>query len=168
MRLRRGSVEQLAALADLHRSFERGRIEYWLFGGWAVDFHAGAITRTHADIDLAVWLADHGKIAELLGTDGWTHVPEPDEDGSTGYQRDRVRIELAFLARDGDGDVHTPLRHGRAGWAAGAFGCDVAELQGVRARVIGLGALRNEKAQEREDPVAIAKDRADLRTLSRL
>jgi Aminoglycoside-2''-adenylyltransferase len=167
-RSRRSTLEQLAALADVDRSFERGRIEYWLFGGWAVDFHAGAITRTHADIDLAVWLADHGKIAELMGAGGWTHVPERDEDGSTGYRRGEVRIELAFLARDGDGDVYTPLRHGRARWAAGAFGGDVAELQGVRARVIGLEALRNEKAQDREDPVAIAKDRADLRTLSRL
>jgi hypothetical protein len=27
---------------------------YWLFGGWAVDFHAGRVTRDHADIDLAV------------------------------------------------------------------------------------------------------------------
>jgi hypothetical protein len=55
-------------------------------------------------------------------------------------------------------DVHQSFERARS----------TAELEGVRARVIGLGALRNEKAQDREDPVAMAKDRADLRTLSRL
>jgi hypothetical protein len=28
-------------------------IAYWLFGGWAVDFHAGQVTREHGDIDIA-------------------------------------------------------------------------------------------------------------------
>jgi hypothetical protein len=38
-------AEQLVALARVHELLVRHRIEYWLFGGWAVDFHAGAITR---------------------------------------------------------------------------------------------------------------------------
>jgi hypothetical protein len=37
----------------------------------------------------------------------------------------------------------------------------------VRARVIGLRALRADKAERREDPVVAAKDRADLASLSR-
>ena len=32
-----------------------------LRGGWAVDLHAGAVTREHDDIDIAVWLDDVGK-----------------------------------------------------------------------------------------------------------
>ena len=46
--------EQLAALEELHRLLERHRIEYWLFGGWAVDFHTGTVTRPHDDLDMAV------------------------------------------------------------------------------------------------------------------
>jgi Aminoglycoside-2''-adenylyltransferase len=161
-------MEQLAALAQLHDRFERHGIEYWLFGGWAVDFHAGAVTRPHADLDAAVWLEDDARIAELLQADGWVHSPRADEDGSTLYVRGEVRLELAFLARADDGEVYTPVRDGRAAWAPGAFEDDVAELGGVRARVISLRALKEEKSGPRDDATASAKDRADLATLADL
>jgi hypothetical protein len=83
------------------------------------------------------------------------------------YFRAGVRLELAFLARDDDGRVYTPLREGRAGWPDGAFGSDVADLDGTRARVITLEALRREKSQAQDDPRAAAKDRADLESLTR-
>ena len=160
-------ADQLVALARLDEVLLRHRIEYWLFGGWAVDFHAGAVTRPHDDLDVAVWLKDHERIAELLAAEGWKHAPEEDEDGYTGYERGAVRLELAFLASDEDGRVYTPLRKGRAAWPNEAFEDDVAELLGVRARVIALGALEADKSETRDDPLVAAKDRADLATLSR-
>ena len=159
--------EQLAALAQVHELLERHGIEYWLFGGWAVDFHAGSVTRAHDDVDIAVWVEDHKRIAGLLAADGWRHAPETGEDGYTGYERGAARLELAFLARDEDGQVHTPLREGRAAWPDEAFETDIAELRGVRARVISLRALKAEKAEVREDSIVAAKDRADSVTLSR-
>jgi hypothetical protein len=41
---------------------------------------------------------------------------EEQEDGYTGYERDGVRLELAFLARAEDGQVYTPLKEGRSAW----------------------------------------------------
>jgi len=161
-------VEQLAALGRVHDLLEGHGIEYRLFGGWAVDFYAGSITRPHDDIDIAVWLKDHGRIAELLAADGWKHVPEEDENGGTGYERGAVRLELMFLVRGDDGRVYIPLREGRALWSDEALGSDVAELHGVRARVVGLDALKRGKARFRDDPDEAAKDRADTATLSRL
>jgi hypothetical protein len=160
--------DQLAALAGVHQLFERHGIEYWLFGGWAVDFHAGSVTRSHDDLDLGVWLADNTRIAALLEADGWKHAPEEQEDGYTGYERDGVRLELAFLARAEDGQVYTPLKEGRSAWPDEAFADDVAELKGVRARVITLDALRADKSEARDDPVVVAKDRADSEVLARL
>jgi hypothetical protein len=160
--------EQLAALGRLDRALERLGVDYWLFGGWAVDFHAGATTRRHADLDVAIWATDHPRLAEVLEVDGWTHTPDPQEDGSTLYQRGDVRLEVAFLARADDGQVYTPLREGRAAWAEGAFGDDVKKLRGVRARVIALPSLMAEKSAARDDASAAAKDRADLATLAAL
>jgi hypothetical protein len=100
-------------LAQVHELLERHGIEYWLFGGWAVDFHAGSVTRPHDDLDIAVWLKDHSRIAALLAADGWKHAPEEGEDGYTGYERGPVRLELAFLARGEKDQVYTPLREGR-------------------------------------------------------
>jgi hypothetical protein len=105
---------QLAALGSICDLFDREGIEYWLFGGWAVDFHAGRSSRAHDDLDLAVWARDH---------DGRGASPE------------------------------------------GAFGQDVAELGGVRARVIRLDALKANKSEAHDDPRVAAKDRADLATL---
>ena len=143
-------------------------IEYWLFGGWAVDFHVGSVTRVHGDLDLAVWLTDHARIAELLAADGWQHAPAEDEDGYAGYERGTLRLELAFLARGEDGRVYTPMRDGRAAWPDEAFQNDVAELRGVRARVISLRALKADKSEAHNDPLVAAKDAADLANLSRL
>jgi hypothetical protein len=95
----------------------------------------------------------------------WAHAPEPGEDGYTGYERGGVRLELAFLERREDGKVYTPLKKGRAPWPDDAFGDDVAELEGIRARVISLGALRADKSETHDDPQVAAKDRADLTTL---
>jgi aminoglycoside-2''-adenylyltransferase len=165
---RANEEQQLNALADVQDVLERHGIEYWLFGGWAVDFHAGSVTRAHDDVDLAVWVEDHDQIAGLLAANGWRHAPEAGEDGYTGYERGPVRLELAFLACSEDGQAYTPLREGRAAWPDEAFGNDIAELGGVRARVISLRALKADKAEVREDSIVAAKDRTDLVTLSRL
>jgi hypothetical protein len=155
---------QLAALARATRLLEDAAIDYWLFGGWAVDFYAGEVTRPHDDLDLAVWLADLPRVGELLEREGWRHAPEEDEDGGTGYERERVRLELTYLVRAGD-RVFIPLRRGRAWWPEGTFGDDTRELRGVRARLIGREPLRRGKSTPRDDPGDAAKDRADLQRL---
>ena len=160
--------EQLAALARIHELLDGQGIDYWLFGGWAVDFHAGLVTRAHDDLDIAVWLNDHGRIAALLAADGWRHAPEQHEGGYTGYERGDLRLELAFLEHSEDGHIYTPTRDGHAAWPDGTFEGDVVELLGVRARVVTLQALKADKAGTRDDPIVAAKDRADLASLSRL
>jgi Aminoglycoside-2''-adenylyltransferase len=162
------SRQQLSALERVSDRLEKARIAYWLFGGWAVDFYAGSVTRRHDDVDLAVWLVDVPRIADLLQDDGWRHAPLDDEDGGTGYERRAVRLELTYLVRDGDGQIFTPLRHGRAAWSDEALGDDAGELRGVRSRLVGLAFLRHGKSSPRDDPEDAAKDRADFRQLSRL
>lgn len=159
---------QLTALAHVHELFTRSGIDYWLFGGWAVDFHVGSITRSHDDIDVAVWFDDRERIARLLGAEGWTHAPEADEDGGTGYELDAVRLELTFVVRGDGGEVCVPLRAGPALWLDEPVSTDLAELSGVCARVLGLDALKRGKSRSRDDPVEAEKDRADFAALSQL
>jgi len=148
--------------------FRRAAIEYWLFGGWAVDFHAGSVTRPHDDLDLAVWLDDLTRIVELLAAEGWKHAPGADEDGGTGYERDGVRLELTYLVRADDGSVFTPLRDGRGSWSDEALGSDVIELSGTLSRVVALTSLTRSKSSPRTDPEDAAKDRADYRALRQI
>ena len=161
-------ADQLAALSRIHKLLDGHAIEYWVFGGWAVDFHAGSVTRAHDDLDIAVWVKDRDRIGTLLAADGWQHAPEKGEDGYTVFARDAVRLEVAFLDRVESGKVITPLRDGSAAWPEGAFENDVVELRGVQARVISLRALKADKSEARDDAAVAAKDRADVATLSRV
>lgn len=160
--------EQLAALAQVHVLLENSDLDYWLFGGWAVDFYAGSMTRSHDDLDIAVWAKDNERIGQLLTSNGWEHAPLEQEDGYTSYVSGPVRLEVAYLARDDSGVVYTPLENGRAAWPQDAFGGDTAEVRGVRARLISLSALKAEKSETREDPVVAAKDRRDREILDAL
>jgi hypothetical protein len=161
------ALQQLSALARVSGVLDQAGIDYWLFGGWAVDFYAGSVTRAHDDVDMAVWLDDLPRIAELLQDDGWRHAPFDDEDGGTGYERGVVRLELTYLVRIG-GDIFTPLSDGHAAWRNEALTDDVGELRGVRSRLIGLAPLIHGKASPRNDPEEAAKDRADFGQLLRL
>jgi hypothetical protein len=148
---------QLAALADVSARLQQASIDYWLFGGWAVDFYVGSVTRAHDDVDLAVWVTDAARIASLLLETGWRHAPLAGEDGGTGFERAGVRLELTYLQ---SGAVEWPGADGLAD--------DVGELRGVRSRLIGLAALLQGKSAPRDDPEDAVKDRADFRHLSRL
>ncbi|MGH3134750.1 MAG: phosphotransferase [Gaiellaceae bacterium] len=160
--------QQLSALAEVGTLLDRSGLEYWLFGGWAVDFHVGAVTREHDDVDLAVWLEDAEAIRELLEAEGWRHVPTGDEDGGIGYELGRVRLELTYLTSDDAGRVFVPLRDQRALWSGESLGNDERDLLGVRSRVLGLALLKHGKSSARDDPGEAAKDRADLQALSSL
>jgi hypothetical protein len=160
--------QQIRALDEIAALLERAGIPYWLFGGWAVDFYAGGITRSHGDVDLAVWLEDIPRITELLQEEGWKHVPSEEDDGGTGFSRGPVRLELTFLQRDADARVATSLRAGNALWPEGTFGDEVRTLRSVDVRVVGLAFLMQGKSSSREDPEDAAKDRADFSILSRL
>jgi Aminoglycoside-2''-adenylyltransferase len=159
---------QLVVLGELHELFQQQRVDYWVFGGWAVDFYAGHLTRPHADIDIAVWVEDLDRISELLGHSGWLHAPAADEDGYTHYVHEAARLDLAFLARDDEGVVYTPIQNGRGDWPSDAFGDDVATLLGVRARVVSLSSLLSDKLEVRSDPSTRAKDQADVAALLRV
>jgi Aminoglycoside-2''-adenylyltransferase len=158
-------VDPLTAIRHLDEMFARAEIEYWVFGGWAVDFHAGRVTRDHADIDIAIWQADAEAVARLLVDRGWTPTPAPEHDGYTSYTRDGVDLDLAFLARDGQGTVYTPLRSGRGEWPADSFGSDVGDLSGSSAHLVSAISLVEDKSQARDDVATARKDAADLAVL---
>lgn len=154
-------MSQLDAIRDAVAVLEGGGIEYWLFGGWAVDFHAGHVTREHADVDLAIWLDDMPAIEMLLAADGWADLLDPDADGGKAFGRADVRLELTYLCRDGE-DIYTPPLDGSRGrWSAEELGDDIRRLENVSARVASLASLTRMKSRARSDPADAAKDHAD-------
>ena len=163
----KSAQRQLAALTEVGTHLDRDGLDHWLFGGWAVDFHVGAVTRPHSDLDLAVWAHHAEAIHSSLAGAGWKQ-PEPEEDGGTGYERDGVRVELTYLVRGEHGEVFIALRDQNVLWSERPLGDEVLELHGVRARAIPLELLRRGKSRPRDDADEAEIDRADFDVLSRL
>jgi aminoglycoside-2''-adenylyltransferase len=162
------STAQLTAIEEIHRVFTVRRLPYWLFGGWAVDFHAGHVTRPHSDIDVAVWLSDLDEVRAGLTSTGWRAVADELTDGYVRLERDGVVAEVAVLARDEDGAIYTPAAGGRGDWPDESFGLDVATLDGITARVVSRASLIVDKSVVKGGPDSAAKDAADVATLRAL
>lgn len=66
----KGSIAKLHALPLKVAAVMRGFAPDWFVaGGWAVDLYLGEVTRTHADIEVAVFRKDQAALHDCL--DGW-------------------------------------------------------------------------------------------------
>jgi hypothetical protein len=162
------AAEQLAAVASLDAACSGAGIDYWLFGGWAVDFWVGRVTRVHDDIDVVGWRRDFERIKAALLRAGWTHSPVEGEVVGTRYRWRESEVEFTFVERRDDGAIVIPIPDQAIVWTTAGFGEERAELNGVRARVIPLELLRSGKLRPRVSPAEAAKDNADAEALSNL
>ena len=160
--------EQLAAIANLSAVLDQHQVDYWLFGGWAVDFFVGAVTRSHDDIDVAAWRLDQDTIKEALEGAGWRLAPAARDTVGARYQFGSALVEFTFVVADADGSVVVLLPDQSAVWSTQPFGDVHRELLGVTSRTIPLELLRTGKSVPREDDAEAAKDRADFQALSKL
>jgi Aminoglycoside-2''-adenylyltransferase len=163
----RASV-QLEAIASLDLVCTSAGIDYWLFGGWAVDFWVGRVTREHDDIDAAAWRRDFDAIKAALERAGWRHAPVEAGSVGTRYTWRTADVEFTFLETRDDGAIVIPVPDQPIVWSVEPFGEQRARLDGVGARVIPLELLRSGKQNPRHAPGEAAKDRADAEALTRI
>jgi len=159
---------QLAAIASLDWALNSHEMEYWVFGGWAVDFWVGQVTRAHGDIDVAAWRDDFYSIKAALELADWQHEPSVDDVVGTRYRWGGAEVEFTFVEKMDGGGVTIPLPGQPVVWTNDPLGEARRRLDGVSCRVIPLTLLRDGKATGREDAVEGAKDLADFTALSQL
>jgi hypothetical protein len=157
---------QIDAIGALDETLGAAGIDYWLFGGWAVDFWVGRVTRAHDDVDAAAWRHDRHAIDAALVAGGWRHAPIGDESVAAGYTWRSTTLELTFVEPREDGSVVIPFADREVVWTTQPFGDERRTLQGVRARVIPLEVLRRGKERPRDEPDDAAKDAADFAALA--
>jgi aminoglycoside-2''-adenylyltransferase len=162
------AAEQLAAIANLNGAFTGAGIEYWLFGGWAVDFWVGHVSRDHDDIDAAAWRRDYHSIREALLAAGWQHTPVPNEVVGTRYTWQSSEVEFTFVEPRHGGQVVIPIPEHEIVWTDEPLGENRRSLSGVEASVISLELLRSGKQYPRDAPEEAAKDVADFAALDSL
>jgi hypothetical protein len=157
---------QIDAIRRLDETLGAAGIDYWLFGGWAVDFWLGRVTRAHDDVDAAAWRRERDAIDAALVATGWRRAPADDEVVAACYTwRTGELLEFTFVERREDGSMVIPFADREVVWTSEPFGDERRELCGVQARVIPLDVLRRGKQHPREAPDDAAKDVADFRAL---
>ena len=98
-------TRQLHLIREVAELLEGGDVRFWLSGGWAVDFHAGRITRGHSDVDIVVYHEDQPRLVALLAEAGLDPVGEG--PGIAWFERDGLRLETTFIRESGE-DLVTP------------------------------------------------------------
>ena len=130
---------QLADLRSVVRLFDNVGIDYWIGGGWAVDFHLGEITRRHSDIDVVVHHADKERLHEVLISEGYAVADDTEPDAEMIYEHGDLKLDLSFIVQD-DGLTVSPGWE-MWPWPVDSFSSDTHQLLGVTCRVISVGTL---------------------------
>lgn len=159
----------LDGLAGLVEMLDQAGIEFWLAGGWAVDFHAGRVTRPHADIDLVVHHSDQAELHTLLTDVGFEVVDDSEPDAEMIYQRDELKVDLSFVAELEDGTIVSPGWEDWP-WPADSFPSVPRQLSAVSCRVVSATTLltskREYQANVGDEPRPV--DLADTKVLERI
>ena len=140
----RNTRSQLALLRELTQLLGRARIRFWLRGGWALDFHAGQITRDHGDIDLVARFLQRSRILKLLEENGYRAVRFADL-ASIHFSKRGQDVAIAFIWTDEMARTVTPGREFWP-WPDDAFGNRRHALHGISCRVMSVESLLEEKA----------------------
>jgi hypothetical protein len=140
-------------------------LEYWFFGGWAVDLWVGRLTRPHEDIDVMVWRHDEAQVHETLQGAGWVHEPSPEDRVGTNYARDGYELQLTFVVPSPEGGVIVPVPEQPLVLSNGPLAFARRDLDDVSVRVLPLEMMLALKATPRPDDLGGDKDRADLEVL---
>ena len=160
-----------AAVGEVAAALDGAGVEYWLFGGWAVDVWVGRRTRDHDDIDVLVWRADEAAIDEALSAAGWRHAPTEEDVVGTNYVRDGLEVQLTYAVRERDDGAEgadrmvVPVPDQPLVLSEGPLGFAVRESAGAQVRVLPLQMMVALKTVPRPDESGGAKDRADLSAL---
>jgi hypothetical protein len=159
----------LDSLAELFALLEQAGLQFWLAGGWAVDFHAGRVTRPHSDVDLVVDHADKEELHALLLDAEFKVVEDSEPDAEMTYQRDNFKVDLSFVVELDDGTVVSPgWEHWP--WPPGSLSSGISQLSGVSCHVVSASTLltskRDYEAHVGDEPRPC--DLADIQVLERL
>ena len=163
------TATQIALLRAIAAALDSAGLEWWLFGGWAMDFHAGNVTRDHADIEIFSWKHDATAMRRALTLAGFVHPPGglyPDECQS--FLKAGQEIGVWFIERKDDDAIVTPGRWADWPWVAGAFDEAPLTLEGVTARAMSIEGLLDIKTRFADHPHGAPlreKDIADIKLL---
>jgi hypothetical protein len=137
---------QLKVIGEMSAISETLGIEFWLRGGWAIDFLLGKITRTHDDIDIVTLIENRERLENELLKAGYEQVPVKEQfrNRQSDFQKGSVEITYSYLTLNVNRDlIMNELPEWV--WRADSLLQHNFQLQGLTAKVIHPKQLLEEK-----------------------
>jgi len=105
--LDKDTESQLKILDEVSIITEELEIEFWLRGGWAIDFLLGKINRRHEDIDLVTWVQNRESLEKALIKSGFEQVPvrEQYRDRQSDFRKDDVEVTFGYITHSSNGSL---------------------------------------------------------------
>jgi hypothetical protein len=163
-------IEPLHVIRDMTEALTAAGVEHWLFGGWAIDFHLGMITRPHDDIDVIIWSHDRAHLSMVLQRHAFQPIVAPSSEHLY-FAKAGQWIEISFIERHHSGAIITPGRWADWPWQDGAFTAGRRQLHGVWCSVTNLACIIESKQEfqtHAPDQPLRQKDRDDLAHVHKL
>ena len=131
---------QIRLISKLAHVMSGAGIDFWLSGGWAVDFHLGRVTRPHSDIDFVVALGDKATLWDLLEAEGAAHTGSDETGGVESFDLDDLRIEITYVLEDEKGRLVTPGYESWP-WPQTSLADEHVTLEGIVTRAVSVTGL---------------------------
>lgn len=160
---------QLTLIREITTALSQAGVPHWLFGGWAVDFFVGGLTRPHQDVEFIVWQHDLSRLRSLLEERGYRPAFSR-EDAAAWWSGDTL-VEFDFIERDDQGRIVTPGPWKDWPWPAETFSAPPGRLGEVVCPLVsGMAQLETKEGYRRHPAGAPPrpKDLADIAHLRRV
>lgn len=98
---------QLEVLSEICLLTEQLEMEFWLRGGWAIDFLLGKITRPHDDFDLITWIQNRDGLEKELSKAGYERLPVKShfENRQSDFRKNEVDVTVNYVTRSIEGNL---------------------------------------------------------------
>lgn len=136
---------QLKTLSEISIIFEKLNMEFWLRGGWAIDFLLGKITRQHSDIDVVTWITNREKLENALIKAGYKQmsIREQFRNRQSDFLKDNVDVKFGYLTYVDESLIMNGLPEWV--WQSDSLLSQYYQLHGITTRVLHPKQLLEEK-----------------------
>ena len=161
----------LNLIAQIGDAFAKAGVSWWLYGGWAMDFHAGRVTRPHIDIEFFVNIEEAAIAMTALMESGFLAPSGLHPDEGQPFLKDGVELGMWYLQRRPDGSTTVPGRWSDWPFPAHSFDGGPGKISNVVAPVMSLDGLLDMKERFAVHPHGAPlrpKDESDIEFLREL
>ena len=159
---------QLQVIRQVTTLLQPVAIPHWLFGGWAIDFRLGEITRTHDDIEFFVWQRDAPQITSILTQHQYEQYLGGYDEEMTIFFKDAQKLEFDHLTHNAQGQVAVAGRW--ADWVLPQpfFNALPATLKGIICPTLSVEGLLAIKQGYADHPAGTPLREKDILDIQRL